>query len=58
MNPGSVVQQGKMKLKLTDSKSISMYRPDGPITPDPNNIGMALRIGNYRKSNREAKQKQ
>ena len=52
MTSNSQVQQGKMKLKLTDSKSVSMYRPDGPLTPDPKKIGMALRIGNYRKSNR------
>ena len=45
-----------MKLKLTDSNSVSMYRPDGPLTPDPKKIAMTLRIGNYRKSNREAKQ--
>ena len=56
MTSSSQVQKGKMKLKLTDSKSVNVYRPDGPITPDPKKIAMTLRIGNYRKSNREAKQ--
>ena len=47
----SNTNQGKMKLQLTDSRSVGPYRPDGPITPDPKHMSMALKIGNYKKMN-------
>ena len=46
-----------MKLQLTDSRSVGPYRPDGPITPDPKQMSMALKIGNYKKMNKKEKSK-